>query len=836
MHTKHLWKGEWISDETLEKNLSRFLEFTSITLSQKFPLEYFIEILSKLQKELLKKESLYEKFLHQAMQTDGATKQKAEGMLGSIISFISKENIQKKLTQELGSKNPFTLERPHMKEEYFESWMPLGTLVHIAPTNVFSVGVLAVIEGLLSANINILKTSANQHQLPQLFFEALLDFDRKNLLKEYIIILEVSSKEKALLQKIINKADVVSAWGSEEAIRSIEKMVPKGVRLVEWGHKISFAYFAKECLEDREAMRKVCEDISLLDQNACSSPQDIFIESNSFEELQKFAKNFAKILEEVSQLSPRMEPNSAQQAEITTLLSIAKTEEAMQLTSVIQAEDLSWSVIADRRRTLSVSPLFRTILIKPLPQNEIISNLHPMKSYLQTVALIAPKRRVFPLSQLLFSAGALRIRGAGEMHNGYVGEPHDGLYALPSFMKRVSLVLDGELDGIANFASFQEPYKQELSNIAIMNKSTFQAMEVDEKFRDLTFKSGGSSGKPTFSYFSYEDYHTHMKAAAVGLLSAGVEPNKDSVINMFAAGHLYGGFLSFFTIFEYLKIPQYPMGVVDDLEEVGRLIVNKKINTLVTVPALIMKLFEENELLFREHQPIKKLFFAGDHFAKSQIEYLKKEFRVKLIRAAAYGSNDAGVLGYQCPECKINEYHLLSELQTLEVFDFQEEKVLKDGEMGRLIFSSKHRKGQNILRYDLGDTGFIHKQKCNCGRVEPKFTLLGRSSDSFKAGGPFLNYTKFKHYLEDFFAYADLVQILLSNRGTTQLLTLKLLKSITYDAQEIEEILVRNYEELEISTKQLGVEFQVALVDAEEFEIVEHSGKLRHIIDKRSES
>jgi phenylacetate-coenzyme A ligase PaaK-like adenylate-forming protein len=266
------------------------------------------------------------------------------------------------------------------------------------------------------------------------------------------------------------------------------------------------------------------------------------------------------------------------------------------------------------------------------------------------------------------------------------------------------------------------------------------------------------------------------------------------------------------------------------------LIVDKKINTLITAPALIMKLFEENNLLFKEHQPIKKLFFAGDHFAKPQIEYLKKEFGVKLIRAAAYGSNDAGVLGYQCPECKTNEYHLLSELQTLEVFDFHEKKLLEDGELGRLIFSSKHRKGQNILRYDLGDTGFVHKQKCTCGRAEPKFSLLGRSSDSFKAGGPFLNYTKFKHYLEDYFNYADLMQILLSSRGTTQLLILKLLKSITYDAQEIEETLIKNYEELEISTKQLGVEFQVALVDAEEFETIQHSGKLRHIIDKRGES
>ena len=833
MHTKHLWQGQWISDATLVKNIDTIAEFSNPVLGEPFPLEYFLEVSQSMHDALLRDSDLYNKFVTLAMKTQSASREKAEAMMQSIISFISKENLEKKLIAELGSSDPFSIQRASMKESQFESWMPLGTLIHIAPTNVFTVGVLCVMEGLLSGNINILKTSANQNQLPQLFMEALLKFDVKHILKKYIIIVEVSSKERELLQKIIDSADVVSAWGSEEAIKSVESMTLQGVRFVPWGHKISFAYFAKEQLEDRDSIRKVCEDICLLDQNACSSPQDVFVETSDFETLKSFTDRFATILDDVSSKMQRTTPSSAAQAEITTVVSIAKTEEALELTYVLQAKDFSYAVIADKRKGLGVSPLFRTILIRPLEESEIIPILHPMKSYLQTAALIAPKERVITLSRKLFGAGCLRIRAAGEMHSGYIGEPHDGVYALPSFMKKTSLLLNNQLSGIASFREFEPAYKRDLSDVKVMDKTEFQRLEVPSEYRDLTFKSGGSSGKTTYSYFTYEDYHTQMQATANGLYAAGLDPKTDSVMNMFAAGHLYGGFLSFFTILEQLKVPQYPMGLVDDLKEVGELMVAKNINTLLTVPSLIMKLFEINEELFKKHKVIKKLFFGGDHFASEQIEYLKREFGVKVVRAAAYGSNDAGPLGYQCDACASNEYHLLSTIQELEVIDIDRDEIVANGVSGGLVFSSKKRKGQNILRYDVGDSGFIHTKSCKCGRADPKFTLQGRSSDAFKAGGPFLHFNHFTEYLKEAFSYTGLVQIVLENDGLSSRLILKIDARIGIDVNKITAYLLQNYDELALSVDALGLEFSTLLIDESEFEVVTHSGKVRHIVDNR---
>lgn len=833
MHGKHLWQGEWIDETTLQQRLEKINEHISSIKGNVFELEYLLDISQKMHEKLLEKGALYERFLLHAIQTHGVDRSKAEGMLQSIISFLSREQLRRKLSRELGTDTPFTLSKPSHKESCFESWAPMGVLVHIAPTNVFTIGVLCVIEGLLSGNINILKTSANQHQLPQLFFEALLEFDHENFIKPYVIIVEIPSSDRLLLQQLINCADVVSAWGSEEAIKSVQSMTPQGVRFVEWGHKISFAYFSREHCSDSEAMEKVCEDICLIDQNACSSPQDVFVECEDFEALKTFADRFAEALERVSERTLRSQASTAQLAEISTVVSVAKTEQALGLTHVRQAEDCSWCVIADKRSGLSISPLYRTIWIKALLPDSIVSTLHPMKGYLQTAALIAPKERILPLTQLFLGAGCLRIKAAGHMHDNYIGEPHDGVYALPSFMKRVSLDVNELTEGIGSFGQFAQHWSPTFADASVMDKADFQALEVQSEYCDLTFTSGGSSGKATYSYFTYEDYHTQMKQIAEGLHSAGLDPKTDSVINMFGAGHLYGGFLSFFTIMESLGVRQYPMGVSEDPVVVGKLIVEKRINTIFSLPSLIIKLFKVNEALFRKERVIKKVFFGGDHFGKTQAQYLKDHFGVELIRAAAYGSNDAGPLGYQCPDCDTNEYHLLSGIQVLEVVDLEEDRVLPPETAGRLLFSSRHRKGQKIIRYDVGDTGFLHGKPCPCGRSDNKFTLLGRSSDIFKVGGPFLSFDRFATVLQEGFQYSDLLQLVIEEEGETIKLTVRVEESLAASAQEITSYLLKHYEYLRVSVD-LGIELCVVTMAADEFESVVRSGKVRHLVDKRS--
>ena len=99
-----------------------------------------------------------------------------------------------------------------------------------------------------------------------------------------------------------------------------------------------------------------------------------------------------------------------------------------------------------------------------------------------------------------------------------------------------------------------------------MDKAAFQALSLahDDPLTGLVVRSGGSSGQVAYSTFRWADYHEQMAVTAHGLVAAGLEPARDRVMNLFAAGYLYGSFISFWTILEHLRVRQYPMAMVPE--------------------------------------------------------------------------------------------------------------------------------------------------------------------------------------------------------------------------------------------------------------------------------
>lgn len=833
MEKNHFWQGEWIDDGELINRIENLDSFIKEAIALEFPFNSFIEACDKMHSELISNRNLYDYYYSIVKKSGKVNETEIPDMLDAIVNFSAKDNLLLKLKRELGSEMPYEIRRINFKENVFEGWLPAGFLVHIAPSNVFTVSILGLLEGLLTCNINFLKTSGTESLLPQYFFEKLINYDSSGLLKKFIIIARISSKYKELLAKVLSLANVVSAWGSEEAIVSISEITPHTAKLVKWGHKISFAYVAKENLKNEQELHNLAKDVCIIEQQACSSPQNIFIETNDFNELVDFSEQFSKILDKVSKGIPKIEPEFAFQAEITNVISVAKAEQALGLTKVIEDQYNSWRIIVDKRKGLRVSPLYRSIWIKPLLPDEIIQTLIPMSSYLQTVGLSCSIDRLADLSSRFFKCGVLRINQVGKMLSNYIGEPHDGRFALTEFVKRVSVNFDDLLRRYSGFFEFLVPEKMDISNYPVLTKAEFQSRTVDKKFVDLVFKSGGSSGKPTFSTFTYDDYHTQMLASAYGLFAAGLDPKNDRVLNLLAAGELYGGFLSFFTIMEFLEVPQYPMGIIQDTKKIAELIVSENINTLISVPSYIIKVFKENEELLSKHRFVKKIFYGGEHITKSQVQYLQEVFGVDLIRSAIYGSNDAGPLGYQCQYCVGSEHHLLSLIQELEIFKFDKDEPADFGEVGRLIFTSKKRKGQQIIRYEIGDTGRFLSKKCKCGRTDPLFELTGRTGDVFKAGGPFLNYQYFVNLLEKHFSYSGNAQIILQSKGVTIEIILLIDENFNIDEELIKKTLIDNYDVLNFSIYELNVNFVVKKISEKDFVFIPHSGKLKHIIDNR---
>lgn len=748
--------------------------------------------------------------------------------LDGIESFLSAKSLRKKIERELGSQNPFELKRVSFEAPIFEAWSPLGLLVHITPSNAWSVGLLSGIEGLLAGNVNFIKLSSSDSDFTLKAIERLKEMTPFESIKMRMHAEKISSKDTLKMKEILKDADGVVAWGGEEAIRSLRALTPEGARFIDWGHKISFGYTTKSSQEVADKLvREICTD----NQQACSAPQCVYLETDSQEELKEFARFIAAAFNRFSADIPKLSPSIAEQSEITVVKRMQELKRAKGEGDVIYGDD--WSVLIDPKSALRPSPLYRNIWVKPIKRDGIVSTLRPLRSYLQTVGLEASMTDQAELLKLFYSAGVLRVTPLGEMMGSYEGEPHDGVFALTRYVKKVSFRGDDSFKSVGRMSEIAPPQNQ-LQNLSIMTKADFQVMSVDSTLAPLTFRSGGSSGEPKFSRFTYHDYHKQMELAGFGLVAAGLEPSRDRVMNLFYAGGLYGGFVSFFTILESLKATQFPMAASTDFQAVADAIVTHKVDTLIGMPSYLMSLFSSQKEILQKHRFIKKIFFGGEHFQESQKEFLKAEFGIEMIRSAAYGSVDAGPLGYQCQKMHGSQHHLHHDAHDFEIVEIDSDKP---SQMGRLLVSTKMREGQTIKRYDIGDLVKRMDGTCECGRQGLRIELMGRHGDVFRVGSSFFNYAKFARILSEELNYSFEFQIRLLGRSKElSQETMVFILDNRFETSDNEIIQVLNsfeHDFKESVTLERVLNFKIVRIETNQFEKVVSSGKLKHIIDER---
>ena len=833
MKTKeYIWRGEWISEEEFEQKINDLGKDTADDLRLRMHLPSLLRACATYRQQLLDGDN---EELITSLTDAGNTAENAAETINEIIAFLDPDFLEQKIKRELGSDNPFVLHRNDFRGDAFEAWGPLGMLVHVVPGNAPTVAPLSVLEGLMSGNINVLKNSSKNGNFPQLVLKGIVDACPSGMLKPFVYAFQLSSARKDTLRGIFNAAHGIAAWGGEESVASVRKMTPEGVRIIDWGHRISFSYVSSKMSKDTRGLENIAYDICVIEQQACSSPQCLYLETDNREELLAFANSFAAVLEEVSQTFPQPEISIPEMAEITNVTQLTKLGASLEESEVIESPEKTWRVLVDYKSGLRPSPLYRTIWIKPLKKDKIVSTLRPLRTYLQTAGLACALDELGEITNELVQAGVTRIKQPGYMLGGYAGEPHDGVYALQRYCRRICLQLGELTGGISSFADLEEPTKPFLPKDApVIHKEDFIRKKVPEEFSELFFKSGGTSGKPKLAIYTYEDYHKQMFAASEALFAAGLDPSGDRCMNLFFSGELYGGFISFWTILEGMGATQFPMTAIPEYEHVVKAIIENKVDTLLGMPFYFSQLFEACSKELKDYGGIRKIFYGGEHMSPAMAWYYKKEFGVELIKSAIYGSNDAGPLGYSCTHCEGSVHHVMSRTQSLEIFKMNENKPVDKGETGRLIFTSLSRKGQALFRYEIGDLGRWVDEACKCGRKSPRFELLGRFGDIFKMG-PLFNYNEFKKILEDEFGYGDELQLVLDTaEANKQKIIVKINRNAGITAEQVYQALLDNYAVLNdmiVNDDLIGLTTE--LLDGKDFVKIESSGKLHKIIDNR---
>lgn len=307
--------------------------------------------------------------------------------------------------------------------------MPLGVLLHIAAGNMEVLPIFSVLEGLLSGNINLLKLPSIDQGLTIFLLQKLMEYEPS--LQEYIYVFDTPSTDVVTIQKLINLANGIVVWGGEDAVKAVRSYAPINTKIIEWGHKLSFVYLY-ELEVPKHQLVALAKHLLTTKQLLCSSCQVIYLNTADFEVVKCFGKEFALLLE---QLEKNYELPKPIQGKITIELLARNYEQLLndERNELIYRNSFS-SVICRADSELELSLLYANVLVKPLPEEEIIPVLYENRAYLQTVGLYPKKETT--ISKFL-RLGVTNIIGLEQMSSNQLYKAHDGMFPLQQYSRIV---------------------------------------------------------------------------------------------------------------------------------------------------------------------------------------------------------------------------------------------------------------------------------------------------------------------------------------------------------------------------------------------------------------
>lgn len=347
------------------------------------------------------------------------------------VEMLGREFLEYKLAVELGKITPENAPKNAIRSRV----MPLGVVFHIAAGNMDGLPAFSLAEGLLTGNINILKLPQADNDLSVEIIAKLIEYEPR--LADFIYVFDTPSSDIHAMKKMAALADGIAVWGSDEATAAVRALAPVGTKLIEWGHKLSFAYISGYSDKTRE-LEELAAHIAKTKQLLCSSCQVIYLDTENENELLDFCAEFLPILE---QAAANIAPVSIGGRAHNTLIKHTELLESIlgekPLPHIFKGKN-GCSLTIKTDSELELSDMMCNVLVKPLPKAKIIPVLRKKKQYLQTAGLICADQDRAVLSDILARAGVTRITSAGSMSEYFPGEAHDGEYPLRRYTRIVN--------------------------------------------------------------------------------------------------------------------------------------------------------------------------------------------------------------------------------------------------------------------------------------------------------------------------------------------------------------------------------------------------------------
>lgn len=315
-----------------------------------------------------------------------------------------------------------------------------GLVCHWLAGNVQILGMFALVQSIISKNVNLLKVSSRDDGV---FTDILNEFKGvsyttidghtitgDDLLKTISVVYFNRYSDK-LGQEMSKEADVRIAWGGRESVETVSNYPARyDAETVIFGPKLSFSVIAKEELssvqEARKLARKVSVDVSVFDQTGCASPHNLYIEEGGVVSPEEFSDILgdSMIKTELQIPKPLMSPEQVSQ--------IHSVRGVYDFKGMVKgSENMSWTILLDDLDEID-KPVYSRVLFMHKVKS-IFDSLKFVDENTQTIGIAAPEEKALDFATEATRRGVMRLPLIGRMLNFEM--PWDGIFLFDRLVK-----------------------------------------------------------------------------------------------------------------------------------------------------------------------------------------------------------------------------------------------------------------------------------------------------------------------------------------------------------------------------------------------------------------
>jgi hypothetical protein len=314
---------------------------------------------------------------------------------------------------------------------------PLGIVGHWPAGNIEIQPALSMTCALLGGNASLVRVPTGLDEPARLIMEKLEQSDIAGILTRRIRMLIFDHTRKDLQEMMARSVDGAMIWGGEEAVLNVRGLpFPHWARLAIFGPRISAAAMDADSWSNTEAQepwcRRIARDVWQFDQQACSSPQVLFLEKKAGHSSREFVQSLRQAFESENQLHPRQTIHAA----LTTAICQARASWllANAANSAIFTQSPDWTILWGSGSEIPRPTQGKTLTV--LEVDDLLDPIGKLDGAVQTLGLaVANPARETKLASLAARSGVDRIVKLGRMH--VFAPPWDGVDLIRPMVRMV---------------------------------------------------------------------------------------------------------------------------------------------------------------------------------------------------------------------------------------------------------------------------------------------------------------------------------------------------------------------------------------------------------------